>query len=462
MLNPTPIHQPLGTSGSLWPIHLKPIEGEILSSCLSRIASAQGLTLNQFLKMCLPSPVGVGFDIDAITEPRFFDAICAGTGIAQRDLLRTTFLPDQGRIYSGNDLLHAPWIVPLRLKSPTQPGLPFCPGCLTCNSVSYYRKHWRYGFFSVCPEHGLLETHCSRCGHPFSYQGADRAKRISIGTGLSSSCHRCNHRFMPGVSPTTEEVISRVVQLQSDILDAMEVGWIQVPNKGLVHIHNYLHGLRQIASIFHNTVGKQTALWVGQQTGVSLIRDYVKASSALEKQTPQMRAFALFFADWLIQEWPMRFIAMMKSLNLTSAALLPTAVDRPYWMVDPAIEALSKAPIPVCDEEISGAQNYLKKLMGWPISRSEALTFMRTDVLPSIKARRLSPSLKAKLAFKASEEAEKVAFERKQRIVSASQTRHLYQPFRLDPVRKIFEDDRDAGHQYVQDLPLPPYQESGG
>lgn len=293
MLNPTPIHQLLGVSGSLWPIHLKPIDGEILSSWLSRIANAQGLTLNQFLKICLPSPVGVGFDIDAITEPRFFEAICAGTGIAQRDLLRTTFLPDQGRIYSGNNLLHASWIVPLRLKSPTQPGLPFCPGCLTCNSVSYYRKHWRYGFFSVCPEHGLLETHCSRCGHPFSYQGADRAKRIAIGTGLSNSCHGCNHQFIPSVTPITDEVISRVVQLQSDILDAMEVGWIQVPNRGLVHIHNYLQGLRQIASIFHNTVGKQAALWVGQRVGISLIRDNVKASSALEKQTPQTRAFAV-------------------------------------------------------------------------------------------------------------------------------------------------------------------------
>lgn len=452
MLNPTPIHQPPGFSGSLWPIHLKPIDGEILSSWLSRIANAQGLTLNQFLKMCLPSPVGVGFDIDAITEPTFFEAISAGTGLAHRELLRLSFLPDQGRIYSGNDLLHAPWIIPLRLKSPTQPGLPFCPGCLTRNSISYYRKHWRYGFFSVCPEHGLLETHCSRCGHPFSYQGADRAKRIAIATEISSSCHACNHQFMPSVSPTTDEVISRVVQLQSDILDAMEVGWIQVPNRGLVHIHSYLHGLRQIASIFHNRVGKQAALWVGQQTGLALIRDNVKASSALEKQSPQIRAFALFFADWLIQEWPTRLISMMKGLTLSPAALLPIAADRPFWLTDPSIEKLSKSPSPPHEEEITAAQNYLRKRIGWSISRTETVTYMQTGTMPQVKARHPSPCSAAKLAFAASDQAEKAAYAKKQRLVP--EQRQLYRPFQVDPIRKIFDDDREAGCQYVHELPL--------
>lgn len=453
MFNPTPIHQPLGISASLWPIHLKPIEGEILSSWLSRIANAQGLTLNQFLKISLPRPVGVGFDIDAITESTFFEAISAGTGLDLNELLRTTFLPDEGKIYSGNDLLHAAWIVPLRLKSPTLPGLPFCPCCLTGDSNPYYRKLWRYGFFSVCPEHGLLETHCYRCGHPFSYQGADRAKRIAIGTGLSSSCHGCNHRFMPSIFPTNEEVTSRVVQLQTDILDAMEIGWIQVPNRGLVHIHSYLHGLRQIASIFHNRVGKQAALWVGQQAGVTLIRDKVKASSSLEKQTPPMRAFALYFADWLIQEWPMRFISMMRNLDLTPASLLPATADRPFWLTAHAIDALSKSPTSPVEEEITGARNYLRKLIGWSISRDETVEFMQSGKIPQIKARHPRPSSAAKLAFKASEEAEKAAYEKKQRLVFKSQ-RQLYMPYQLDLARKVFNDDREAGCQYVHELPL--------
>lgn len=354
MFNSTPIHLPLGVSGSLWPIHLKPIEGEILSSWLSRIAHAQGLTLSQFLKICLPSPVGVGFDIDAITERAFFEAIVRGTGLPLEETVRTSFLPVQGKLYSGDDFLHARWILPLRLKSPKQPGIPFCPGCLVSDSDPYYRKHWRYGFFTICPEHGLLETHCSRCGHPFAYQGADRAKRIAISTGLSNSCHRCKRRFPGKISPTTD-VISHLVQFQSAILAALETGWIQVPNRGLVHVYNYLHGLHQIASIFHNKVGERAALWFGQQTGVSLTRDNVKASSALEKQCPQTRASALYFADWLIQEWPTRLITMMESLDLTPAAMLPASINRPFWLTDSAIEGLSRSPSVLLEEEISEA-----------------------------------------------------------------------------------------------------------
>lgn len=453
MLNPTPIHQSLGISGSLWPIHLKPIDGEILSSWLSRIAHAQGLTLHQFLKMSLPNPVGVGFDIDAITEPAFFEAVSWGTGLPHEEAVQTTFLPEQGKLYSGDDLPHAKWVIPLRLKGLKHPGIPFCPGCLVSDSDPYYRKHWRYGFFTICPEHGLLETHCSRCGHPFAYQGADRTKRIAISTGLSNSCHRCRHRFPANISPTTDNVISNLIQFQSEIFDALETGWFPVPNRGLVHIFNYLHGLHQIAAIFHNQVGEQAAVWVGQQAGVSLIRDNVKASSALEKQSPQTRAFALFFANWLIQEWPARLTSMMGSLNLTPAALLPAPADRPHWLTDAAIDGLSKNPRPRLEKEIAAAQAFLRTRIGWSISRAETVQFMQTGKIPQIKIRRPAPSAAAKLAFKASEEAEKAAYEKKLRLIPNSH-RQLYQPFRIDTVRKIFDDDREAGYQYVHELPL--------
>lgn len=448
MLNPTPLHQPLGVSGSLWPIHLKPINGEIFSSWLSRIAHAQGLTLNQFLRIYLPRPVGVGFDIDAISESTFFEAIVRGTGLPHEETVQTTFLPEQGKLYSGDDLLHAKWIIPLRLKSPKQTGIPFCPGCLISDSDLYYRKHWRYGFFTICPEHGLLETHCSRCGHPFSYQGADRTKRVAISTGLSNSCHRCKHRFSSSISPTTDNVTSRLIQFQSEIFDALETGWIQVPNRGLVHIFNYLHGLHQIASIFHNQVGEQAAGWVGQQAGISLIRDNVKASSSLEKQSPQTRAFALFFANWLIQEWPTRLTAMMESLNLTPRAVLPAPVDRPYWLTDTSIDGLSKIPRPRFENEIAAARAFLRTRIGWSISLAETVDFMQTGKFPQIKIRRPTSSAAAKLAFKASEEA---AYEEKLHAIPNSH-RQLYPPFKIDTVRKIFDEDREAGCQYVHEL----------
>lgn len=453
MLNPTPIHQFLGVSGSLWQIHLKPIDGEILSSWLSRIAHTQGLTLNQFLKMCLPSPVGVGFDIDATTEPAFFEAIVRGTGFPLQETVQTTFQPEQGKLYSGDDLLRARWIIPLRFKSPKQPGIPFCPGCLVTDSAPYYRKHWRYGFFTICPDHGLLETHCSHCGHPFAYHGADRAKHIATSSGLSNYCHRCQHRFSTNISPVADSVITPLIEFQSQIFGALNAGWIQVPNRGQIHIFNYLHGLHQIASIFHNQVGEQTALWVGQQTGVSLIRDNVKASSSIEKQCPQTRAFALFFADWLIQEWPSRLILMMESLKLTPAALLPAPVDRPFWLAESAIEGLSRSSIPRIEAEITGAQNCLRKRMGWPISRAQTVEFMQTGKIPQIKLRRPSPCEAAKLTFKATEEAEKAANQKKLRLIENSH-RQLYQPFRIDAARKIFEDDREAGYQYVNELPI--------
>jgi hypothetical protein len=46
------------THGTLWPIHPKPFRDEILSSWLSRIGNAFGLSLHNFGKASLPSLAG--------------------------------------------------------------------------------------------------------------------------------------------------------------------------------------------------------------------------------------------------------------------------------------------------------------------------------------------------------------------------------------------------------------------
>ena len=385
-----------GIQGSLWPVHLKPFGDEILSSWLSRIADGHGLSLNQFLSLSLPRPVGVGFDIDLSTDPEFFKAIIAGTGADHDEAIQTTFIPDQGTIYLGTDPLHLEWIVPLRLQNRRQPGLPFCPTCLATDPVPYYRKQWRYGFFPVCPKHGLLEFQCPNCGHPYAYQGSDSGRDVAVGSGLPGYCRGCRQEFS-ATSQATGGVVAIVGDLQRRILAGVDDGWLEVPNRDKVHVHCYLRGLHHLASIFHRQeVGCRAAAWIENKAGVTLPWDSAKPSAALERQTPRMRTSALFLADWLIQDWPTRMVDMMENLDLTPATLLPPVAERPHWLSDPDIEGLARGAIALSEAEIEAAQAMLRKRVQWAVSRSQTVDFMQTLQLPEIKPLWASPTIEAK------------------------------------------------------------------
>jgi hypothetical protein len=63
---------------AIWPIHPQPIEGEVLSSWVSRIGSAADLSLLQFRKLCLPKKRGQGVDLDQFDDSDFFEALASG------------------------------------------------------------------------------------------------------------------------------------------------------------------------------------------------------------------------------------------------------------------------------------------------------------------------------------------------------------------------------------------------
>ncbi|MDD5250600.1 MAG: TniQ family protein, partial [Rhodocyclaceae bacterium] len=203
---------------SLWPIHPKPFDGEILSSWLSRIGDGLGLSLYQFRKLCLPKTVGESSDIDQITNPDFFEALSRGAGITADQARRTGFVSDEGRVYSRLVFNNLEWIAPLSImdKGRRRASLPFCPSCLATDKVPYYRKHWRYGFHPVCPEHGLLTNLCPECQQHYVYVGPDQTGGVNVPSGVIGVCRQCETRFRRTTIPGLEHsVLQLVTEIQA-------------------------------------------------------------------------------------------------------------------------------------------------------------------------------------------------------------------------------------------------------
>lgn len=437
----------LGIQQSLWPVHLKPIDGEILSSWVSRIAAGHGLPLNEFLTLSLPRPRGVRFDLDTTSDWRFLGGIAEGAGIHLRDAIKTSFLADQGSIYPVANPQHFEWVVPLILKGERSKhtGLPFCPSCLATDGIPYYRKRWRYGFFPVCPEHGVLITCCPNCGHPYAYQGESCRGRTTLGPGEVGACRGCGQHFSV-VDQENSEVTAVVKNIQKRILVAMDERWTNIPGLAQLHVYPYLKGLRQLAMIFQRPDGCRIAAWIETQTPLTLPWESATLSNSFEKHPPRLRASALFLADWLMQEWPNRMIRMMKSLNLSSTKLLPPPESRPYWLSDHRIDDVAKSASRPSTAEIESAQRTLNARLRWRASPAEVLKFMKSLQLPMIRPLRPLAAPATKRAFTSAHDELAASYEWKKKLVRPheKQVRQLYAVDSYSTKKRINEDIAEA------------------
>ncbi|MGH9908482.1 MAG: TniQ family protein, partial [Pyrinomonadaceae bacterium] len=62
-------------TGTLWPVHLKPQEDELLSSWLARLALAHGQTEASFTIRVWPGRILVARDVDLWNDPTIFETL---------------------------------------------------------------------------------------------------------------------------------------------------------------------------------------------------------------------------------------------------------------------------------------------------------------------------------------------------------------------------------------------------
>lgn len=380
----------LGKQASLWPVHPKPLDGEVLSSWLNRIAQGNGLTASQFRKLCLPKRPGQGADIDQIDDRGFFEALADGAGVSLDQAWQTGYASDEGRVFSGLTFNNLEWIAPPTIKGymVRHHSLPFCPSCLAEDPVPYYRKHWRYAFNVVCPQHGLLTNHCPNCQQHYSYLVQEPGMVVHHSSGSMGICPNCNRRFQAKRSVMlSAEQHSQLTEIQNRIKTGLDSGWIDIPGQEHVHVCMYLRGLHDLAMIgMSRRHGAEVVDWISRQSGYSMPEwsNEVTAVS-LESQPAVNRVSLLLVATWLAEEWPHRMTAMMTALNKTVSQVLPANTERPAWMNHPLIAELSRTQLGRSAEEVEAARQLLVRKQNWAPSKADLNRFMASGEVPLIR-----------------------------------------------------------------------------
>ncbi len=234
------------TVKGLLPVHLKPKDGELLSSWLARLASGHGLAPNTFCSLIWSSYRLPG-DIDLIDDPKILKILSKGTGTPMKRVVATTLSAYRDRLYDPDDE-RRPWIMPVDdVPRNLAFGLQFCPQCLSDDKEPYFRFRWRLAFVTICERHltPLMDS-CSQCGACI----ANLTKRNTSRPIQMLSCPSCKTDLRTAIfDPTTCGVDSADVKFQECLVGAVHQGWTEIPGNDPVHSSLYFKVLYTLVNL---------------------------------------------------------------------------------------------------------------------------------------------------------------------------------------------------------------------
>jgi len=371
---------------SLWPAHPHPFQDEVLSSWLTRLALANGLSLSEFRRTCLPKCTGLGSDIDLVPDLDFFQALANGSGLPIESVQELGYAHDEGRVFSHPVTRNmVDWIVPATNYDPKthdrRQALPFCPTCLATDPVPYYRKSWRYAYSPFCLQHGILTDACEVCG-AYSYSESGGGKVVV--RNRFSTCQVCGEKFKAKTANLEIAALTDSFAIQQRLMKVLEERWIEFKSQP-VHAVVYLDGLHILVGVISNPqFGTAVRKWIAAASDDEIPPwPCGELSGRFESKSPTVRAQVLRAAGWLVEKWPSRLVELLEELSVTGTALLGPATGRPFWMTGFELDKQKVELGKNNSDERESAQELLKKKQGTRPTKAALSHFLKTgEVIP--------------------------------------------------------------------------------
>ncbi|MFC7333150.1 TniQ family protein [Rhodocista pekingensis] len=383
-------------SGSrLWPGRPAPLQGESFSSWFVRVAGANGHRPRELYRVCMPAGDRSPPDLDRHADPLLIRDLAEATGIPVGSISGGTFDQFAGMAFErdedGRNVL--PWLPPAgRYAGKRCFGQQVCPRCLAEDPVPHLRLTWRLGVMTKCPKHGtLLLDRCPECREPIAVLRQDGRSAF-----FCWSCGSAVRAWRAGLPPVD------IQPVQATWMEIVSRGWTKLGAYGPVYS---FAALEILALLMRLLAGGQHAYplraWVGERapgacvppTAIPRVRD-------LAHLAPAPRSILLMMADWLMQDWPHRFVAAGRSVGLATSHIrrrhgdtapfaFAHAVD---WHLNAAQRTGTRAEIErakeiLTERGVSPTCRNLVELVGTKLTAIEELAEPASDGAPWGKGR---------------------------------------------------------------------------
>lgn len=214
----------------LWPVKVRLLDDESLSSWLARAALENGCDPLVLTASVWPNWRVWTTDIDRGIPParQREIALVSGVGCA---LIQQASLSREAKLCSSAPLpIHGvwPWILGLGVRNRSyRGGIQFCPCCLAQDSKPYFRRQWRFSWVTGCAKHyvGLNES-CEQCFRPIEPQRLEAINATAL-----SLCASCGFDLRDSV---TKPVLEGAMRFQLQAVRAMDVGAEEIWGRSLL------------------------------------------------------------------------------------------------------------------------------------------------------------------------------------------------------------------------------------
>lgn len=311
-----------------------PKPDELLSSWLTRLAHDHLLKTHTFGRLLFPKANVWNTDLDRSASESMLNILSRRTGTPLERVEQTVLQRYEGRLHlhSGQGSI-APWVLPLGIYHRTRRyyGLLFCPLCLRKDGATpYFRTHWRLAITHVCTQCGVyLQDRCPGCGQPVTFFRVELGRKSVLADKPISHCFHCD------LDLSTVTAVRASIPVLADQLELERIlheGW----NEQVFYPHLYFIVLRQLMKQLINARPASMALQraVDIETNWSSVDEdptVRKEKVPIELLPLQVRGGVLRQAQWLLADWPERFLKTVKKYPITSTPFLYAMPEIPFW-----------------------------------------------------------------------------------------------------------------------------------
>jgi TniQ len=342
-----------------WPLHPPPLDDEILSSWLTRLAAAYEMEPSAFCHHVLAVPLQSLQVLDACPPAGLLAALAAYTGLSLARVEAMTlrryegsvcetltlstpqalavrlprFHPDRchsddGRGEPSKWRRLTPWLLP---REPMT-AIPFCSLCLAESPVMYFRTAWYLAFTTVCRRHkAVLWESCPACAEPVSrlwlHLAPQRWARCGCGTAFAQA------PTVPAPAP--------VVWLADQTHEALTRGTVALGAGLSISAQAYFAIVRAFVEGVRLRWAHQPWAESGwRRLGVDPRAMRPQLAVPFEAQPLGWRLRILELVGQLLRPWPQAFLESCQRVALTGRTLLQRVQGLPAAMFGPLVDVL--------------------------------------------------------------------------------------------------------------------------
>ena len=337
-----------------YPVKLLPHEDELLTSYLTRTATAMGLTLRSLCSQSLNNNMkSIAHDIDQINDDVFFSQIAHKTRCKYETIKSLSLVSLVGKVIPciKKNGMTSGLIAKGRFLAKNQlHGVQYCPECFK-ESV-YIRKHWRCSWISVCDKHQVkLLDACQNCDKPivfFLMHGINQNKAF---------CGYCEESLTHGIQMGSADV--KVTKFTKNIIEMINTGWMNKIGSHSLYGLSFTLGYSRLLTQL--SINPKTHLLIHViQTKYNA--PFEMTSAKPKQMFEQLRIEDRYQSTWcitrLLLDYPENYVDLIRESRLQLYKITPRSFNC-YWLDTPFKWSIMKPSYKPSEFEVTQAAKYL-------------------------------------------------------------------------------------------------------